>query len=37
MRTLLSFIMVWVATIPLATLAVVGRLLGLNEGEHSVA
>jgi 1-acyl-sn-glycerol-3-phosphate acyltransferase len=37
MRTVLSFIMVWVATIPLATLAVIGRLLGRNEGEHSVA
>ena len=37
MRTLLSFIMVWVATIPLATLAVLGRLLGLNEGENSLA
>ena len=37
MRTLLSFIMVWVATIPLATIAVLGRLLGRNEGEHGVA
>jgi 1-acyl-sn-glycerol-3-phosphate acyltransferase len=37
MRTLLAFITVWVATIPLATLAVIGRLLGLHEGEHGVA
>ena len=37
MRTLLAFIMVWVATIPLATIAVIGRLLGLHEGEHGVA
>ena len=37
MRTLLAFIMVWVATIPLATIAVVARLLGKHEGEHGVA
>src|SRR5678809_326988 len=37
MRTLLSFIMVWVATIPLATIAVIGRLLGKREGENRVA
>ena len=37
MRTLLAFITVWVATIPLATLAVVARLLRLPEGEHGVA
>lgn len=37
MRTLLSFIMVWVATIPLATIAVVARLLGKHEGERGVA
>jgi len=37
MRTLLAFIMVWVATIPLATLAVIGRLLGRHEGENGVA
>ena len=37
MRTLLAFIMLWVATIPLATIAVVARLLGLREGEHGVA
>ena len=37
MRTLLAFITVWVATIPLATLAVVARLLGLHEGERGVA
>jgi 1-acyl-sn-glycerol-3-phosphate acyltransferase len=37
MRTLLAFITVWVATIPLATIAVVARLLGLHEGEHGVA
>ena len=37
MRTLLAFIMVWVATIPLATIAVIGRLLGRHEGEHGVA
>ena len=37
MRTLLSFIMVWVATIPLATLAVIGRLLARHEGENAVA
>jgi 1-acyl-sn-glycerol-3-phosphate acyltransferase len=37
MRTLLAFIMVWVSTIPLATLAVIARLLGLHEGEHGAA
>jgi 1-acyl-sn-glycerol-3-phosphate acyltransferase len=37
MRTLLALIMVWVATIPLATIAVVGRLLGKHEGENGVA
>jgi 1-acyl-sn-glycerol-3-phosphate acyltransferase len=37
MRTLLAFITVWVSTIPLATLAVVAKLLGLPEGEHGVA
>ena len=37
MRTLLSFIMVWVSTVPLATIAVVARLLGLHEGEHGAA
>jgi 1-acyl-sn-glycerol-3-phosphate acyltransferase len=37
MRTLLAFITVWVATIPLATIAVVARLLGRHEGEHGVA
>jgi 1-acyl-sn-glycerol-3-phosphate acyltransferase len=37
MRTLLSFIMVWVATIPLATLAVIGRLLARHDGENGVA
>lgn len=37
MRTLLAFITVWVATIPLATIAVIGRLLGRHEGEHGVA
>jgi 1-acyl-sn-glycerol-3-phosphate acyltransferase len=37
MRTLLAFIMVWVSTIPLATVAVVARLLGLHEGEHGAA
>src|SRR5687768_67984 len=37
MRTLLAFIMVWVATVPLATLAVIGRLLGRHEGENGVA
>ena len=37
MRTLLSFIMLWVSTIPLATIAVVGRLLGRHEGENGVA
>ena len=37
MRTLLSFIMVWVSTVPLATLAVIARFLGLHQGEHGVA
>ena len=37
MRTLLSFIMVWVSTVPLATIAVVGKLLGRAEGEHGTA
>jgi 1-acyl-sn-glycerol-3-phosphate acyltransferase len=37
MRTLLAFIMVWVSTIPLATIAVIGRLLGRHEGENGVA
>ena len=37
MRTLLAFIMVWASTIPLATIAVVARLLGLHEGEHGAA
>src|SRR5690349_12882311 len=37
MRTILAFIMVWVATIPLATIAVIGRLLGKHEGENGGA
>jgi 1-acyl-sn-glycerol-3-phosphate acyltransferase len=37
MRTVLAFIAVWVATIPLATIAVIGRLLGLRGGTHDVA
>jgi 1-acyl-sn-glycerol-3-phosphate acyltransferase len=37
MRTLLAFIMLWVSTIPLATIAVIGRLLGRHEGENGVA
>jgi 1-acyl-sn-glycerol-3-phosphate acyltransferase len=31
MRTVLAFIMVWVSTIPLATIAVIARLLGLQD------
>jgi 1-acyl-sn-glycerol-3-phosphate acyltransferase len=37
MRTVLAFIAVWVATIPLATIAVIGRLLRLRGGTHDVA
>lgn len=37
MRTLLAFIMLWVSTIPMATIAVLARLLGRHEGEHGVA
>ena len=37
MRTLLAFIMVWVATVPLATIAVVGRLFSRSAGENRVA
>jgi len=37
MRTLLSFIMVWVATVPMATIAVLGRLFSRREGENAVA
>src|SRR6476469_3628467 len=37
MRTLLAFIMVWVATLPLETIAVVARLLGKHDGERGVA
>jgi 1-acyl-sn-glycerol-3-phosphate acyltransferase len=37
MRTVLAFIAVWVATIPLAAIAVLGRLLRLRGGTHDVA
>jgi 1-acyl-sn-glycerol-3-phosphate acyltransferase len=37
MRTVLAFIMVWVSTIPLATIAIVARLLNVHEGEHGAA
>jgi 1-acyl-sn-glycerol-3-phosphate acyltransferase len=37
MRTILTVAMVWFATILLAPIAIIGRLLGLNEGEHGVA
>ncbi|HEX7980417.1 MAG TPA: lysophospholipid acyltransferase family protein [Gemmatimonadaceae bacterium] len=37
MRTILTVASVWFATIFLAPIAVIGRLLGLNEGEHSLA
>ncbi|HTK48379.1 MAG TPA: lysophospholipid acyltransferase family protein [Gemmatimonadaceae bacterium] len=37
MRTVLAFIAVWVATIPLAAIAVMGRLLRRGGGTHDVA
>jgi len=37
MRTVLTVAAVWFATILLAPVAIVARLLGLNEGEHGVA
>ena len=37
MRTILTVATVWFATIILAPIAIIGRLLGLNEGEHGVA
>ena len=37
MRTILTIAAVWFATILLAPIAVIGRLLGLNDGEHGVA
>jgi 1-acyl-sn-glycerol-3-phosphate acyltransferase len=37
MRTVLTYVMVWVATIPLATIVVVARLLGLQGGRFDVA
>ena len=37
MRTILTVAMVWFATILLAPIAIIGRLLGLNDGEHGVA
>jgi len=37
MRTILTVASVWFATILLAPVAIVGRLLGLNEGERGVS
>ncbi len=37
MRTILTVAAVWFATIILAPIAVIGRLLGVNEGEHGLA
>src|SRR6478736_6502349 len=37
MRTILTVATVWFATIILAPIAIIGRLLGVNEGEHGLA
>src|ERR1044072_3144239 len=37
MRTILTVAAVWFATVLLAPIAIAGRLLGLNFGEHGVA